>query len=404
METWNKMYKTIKIDDGVYSVGCRDWDIRDFHGYSTYEGTTYNAFLVLGEKNVLIDTVKETFSDELLTNIRRIIDPKKIDIVISNHTEMDHSGSIPKLMHIIGKDKPIYCSKMGKKNLKNHFNSDFNFHVVGTGDELKIGKRTFSFIETKMLHWPDSMFTYLVDEGILFSSDAFGQHYSGDLFFDDEIGDQIIPHAKKYYANILLPFSSKVQALLKDIDKLGLKINMICPDHGIIWRDDPSKIIKAYDKWSKQDVYAKAVVIFDSMWESTANMAKAVAGGIESEAVNVRLMNTRKWHRSDIVTEILDAGAVVVGSPTLNNGIFPVVADVMTYIKGLRPQNKIAAAFGSYGWSGEAVKILNGMLVEMGMEIVDDGVKVQYVPDKDDLKRSFDLGVKIAKKLKEKLS
>ncbi len=398
------MYKVIKIDDGVYSVGCRDWDIRDFHGYSTYEGTTYNAFLVLGEKNVLIDTVKETFSDELLTNIRRIIDPKKIDIVISNHTEMDHSGSIPKLMHIIGKDKPIYCSKMGKKNLKNHFNSDFNFHIVGTGDELKIGKRTFSFIETKMLHWPDSMFTYLVDEGILFSSDAFGQHYSGDLFFDDEIGDQIIPHAKKYYANILLPFSSKVQALLKDIDKLGLKINMICPDHGIIWRDDPSKIIKAYDKWSKQDVYAKAVVIFDSMWESTANMAKAVAGGIESEAVNVRLMNTRKWHRSDIVTEILDAGAVVVGSPTLNNGIFPVVADVMTYIKGLRPQNKIAAAFGSYGWSGEAVKILNGMLVEMGMEIVDDGVKVQYVPDKDDLKRSFDLGVKIAKKLKDKLS
>ena len=404
METWNKMYKAIKIDDGVYSVGCRDWNIRDFHGYSTYEGTTYNAFLVLGEKNVLIDTVKETFADELLTNIRRIIDPKKIDIVISNHTEMDHSGSIPKLMHIIGKDKPIYCSKMGKKNLKNHFNSDFNFHIVGTGDELKIGKRTFSFIETKMLHWPDSMFTYLVDEGILFSSDAFGQHYSGDLFFDDEIGNQIIPHAKKYYANILLPFSSKVQALLKDIEKLGLKINMICPDHGIIWRDDPSKIIRAYDKWSKQDVSAKAVVIFDSMWESTANMAKAVAGGIESEAVNVRLMNTRKWHRSDIVTEILDAGAVVVGSPTLNNGIFPVVADVMTYIKGLRPQNKIAAAFGSYGWSGEAVKILNGMLVEMGMYIVDDGVKVQYVPDKDDLKKSFDLGVKIAKILKEKLS
>ncbi len=398
------MYKTIKIADGIYSVGCRDWDIRDFHGYSTYEGTTYNAFLVLGDKNVLIDTVKSTFSHDLLTNISRIIDPKKIDIVISNHSEMDHSGSLPKLMHIIGEDKPLYCSKMGEKNLRNHFNSNFNFHVVKTGDNLKIGKRTFNFLETKMLHWPDSMFTYLVEEGILFSSDAFGQHYAGDLFFDDEIGDQIIPHAKKYYANILLPFSSKVQALLKDITKMDLKINIICPDHGIIWRNNPSKIIKAYAKWSKQELSDKAVVIFDSMWESTAKMARAISSGIESENVNVRLMNTRKCHRSDIVTEILDAGAVVVGSPTLNNGIFPVVADVMTYIKGLRPQNKIAAAFGSYGWSGEAVKILNQMFSEMGMSIVDDGVKVQYVPDKDDLEKSFNLGVKIAETLKEKLS
>ncbi len=398
------MYKPIEIADGVFSVGCRDWDIRDFHGYSTYEGTTYNAFLVLGEKNVLIDTVKEHFGDELLANISRIIDPKLIDIVISNHTEMDHSGSIPKVMHKIGEDKPIYCSKMGAKNLEAHFNRKFNFQVVGTGDTLEIGNRTFSFLDTKMLHWPDSMFTYLAEEAILFSSDAFGQHYAGDMFFDDEIGDEIMPHARKYYANILLHFSPRVQALLKDVANLNLKIDMICPDHGILWRDNPSKIIDAYDTWSKQEPTRKVVIIFDSMWESTAKMARAITSGVESEDVNVRLMNTRKWHRSDIITEILDAGAIAVGSPTLNNNIFPVIADVMAYIKGLRPQNKIAAAFGSYGWSGEAVKILNKDFEEMKLTIIDPGVKIQYVPDEADLERCFELGVKLAKTLKKNLS
>lgn len=398
------MYKPIEIAKGVFSVGCRDWDIRDFHGYSTYEGTTYNAFLVLGEKNVLIDTVKAGFGDELLANISRIIDPTLIDVVISNHTEMDHSGAIPMLMDKIGRDKPIYCSKMGAKNLKSHFNQDFNFQVVGSGDTLKIGSRTFSFLETRMLHWPDSMFTYLAEEAILFSSDAFGQHYAGDMFFDDEIGEEIMPHARKYYANILLHFSDKVQALLKDVAKLNLKIDMICPDHGVLWRDNPSKIIQAYDLWSQQAPTRKVVVIFDSMWESTTKMARAITSGIESEEVNVRLMNTRKWHRSDIMTEVMDAGAIAVGSPTLNNNIFPVIADVMTYIKGLRPQNKIAAAFGSYGWSGEAVKILNKEFEEMKLEIIDPGVKVQYVPDEANLQQCFDLGVKLATKLKEKLS
>ena len=397
------MYKPIEIAKGIYSVGCRDWDMRDFHGYSTYEGTTYNAFLVLGKKNILIDTVKEKFGNELLSNISQIIDPKTIDAVISNHAEMDHSGSIPKIMHKIGIDKPLYCSKMGAKNIKGNLNEDFNFQVVKNGENLTIGDRTFSFLETKMLHWPDSMFTYLADEGILFSSDAFGQHYAGDMFFDDEIGDEIIPHARKYYANILLHFSSKVQSLLKDVAKMNLKINMICPDHGIIWRDNPSKIIQWYDKWSQQKPEKKVVVIFDSMWKSTAKMANYITMGIESEDVNVRLMNTRKWHRSDILTEIIEAGAIAVGSPTLNNNIFPVIADVMTYIKGLKPQNKIVAAFGSYGWSGEAVKILNKEFAEMKLDIIDDGIKVQYVPDDDDLSRCFDLGVKIAKTLKERL-
>jgi flavorubredoxin len=293
---------------------------------------------------------------------------------------------------------------MGAQNLKNHFNREYNFQVVGSGDTLTLGNRTFSFLETRMLHWPDSMFTYMPDEKILFSSDAFGQHYAGDKFFDDQIGEDIMPHARKYYANILLHFSPRVQALLSDVAKMNLDIRMICPDHGIIWRKDPSRIITAYDQWSRQEPVNKALVIFDSMWESTTKMARAVTSGIESEQVGVRLMNTRKWHRSDIMTEILDAGAVAVGSPTLNNGIFPVIADVMTYIKGLRPQNKLAAAFGSYGWSGEAVKILNKEFEEMKWETVDPGVKVLYVPDENDLKRCFELGATLAKKLKEKLT
>jgi flavorubredoxin len=398
------MFTPIQIADGIYSVGCRDWDIRDFHGYYIHEGTTYNAFLVTGEKNILIDTVKANFADELLANISRIMDPSKIDAVISNHTEMDHSGAIPRIMHRIGENKPLYCSKMGAQNLKRHFHRDYNFQVMGSGDAVTIGNRTFSFLETRMLHWPDSMFTWLPDEKILFSSDAFGQHYAGDKFFDDEIGEQIMPHAKKYFANILLHFSPRVQALLADVAKLNLDIRMICPDHGIIWRKDPSKIITAYDQWSRQVPAKKALVIFDSMWESTTKMARAVTAGIESEAVGVKLMNTRKWHRSDIMTEVLDAGAVAVGSPTLNNGIFPVIADVLTYIKGLRPQNKIAAAFGSYGWSGEAVKILTREFEEMKWEVVNPGVKVVYVPDEKDLARCFDLGATLAKTLKQKLS
>ncbi len=395
------MFKPVEIADDIYSVGCRDWDIRDFHGYSTYEGTSYNAFLILDEKNVLIDTVKKEFSDELLDNISTIIDPSMIDIVISNHTEMDHSGAIPAVMHRIGQEKTVLCSKMGLKNLRNHFTRPLNLQAVENGEELSIGRRTLTFLETKMLHWPDSMFTYVKEDKILFSSDAFGQHYAGDCAFDDEIGDIVMGHAAKYYANILLNYSPRVHSLLESVEASGLEIRMICPDHGVIWRDDPAKIINAYKRWSRQELSKKAVIIFDTMWHSTAKMAREIAKGVESVDVKVRLMNTRKCHRSDIMTEVMDAKALIIGSPTLNNGIFPVVADVMTYIKGLKPRNRIAAAFGSYGWSGEAVKILNQEFKAMKMEIADEGLKVQYVPDKSDLEKCFELGHKIGLKTLE---
>lgn len=386
----------IEIAKGIYDVGVKDWNIRDFHGYSTYQGTTYNAFLIVDEKVALIDTVKKEFADQMLDNVARIIDPKKIDLVVSNHTEMDHSGGLPRVMHRIGEDKPLYCSQMGARNLKQHFFPNWNYRPVKNGEELSLGSRTLTFLETRMLHWPDSMFTYLKEDKILFSSDAFGQHYAGPEKFDDEIGDKIMPHAKKYYANILLLYAAKTLKLLEKITEMGLEFNMICPDHGILWRKDIAKIIEAYVRWSQQATKNKALVIYDTMWHSTAVMAEAITGGLAAAGVYAIPMDLRHVHRSDIMTEVLDARAVIVGSPTLNNNLFPTVSDFLTYMKGLKPHNKIGAAFGSYGWSGEAVKQITAELQGMKFEMVEPGLRVQYVPDKDAIKACEDFGRKIA--------
>lgn len=397
--------KAIEIAKDIYWVGAIDWNIRDFHGYSTYEGSTYNAFLIMDEKITLIDTVKKEFFGELMQRISSVVDPERIDYVISNHTEMDHSGSLPMLMDEIGKDKPIYCSKMGKKNLPLHFSGNFNYLDVENGQELSIGKRKIKFIETRMLHWPDSMFSYLTEEDILFSSDAFGQHYASTERFDDEVNSNtIMLHAKKYFANILLPYAPLVIKLLEKINKMNLKIDMICPDHGILWRtnDGISTILEAYRKWSIQEPERRALIIYDTMWHSTEKMAKAISEAIGEEGVDVKLIDLRRWHRSDIVTEMIDAGAVVIGSPTINNGLFPTVSDFLTYIKGLRPKNKVAAAFGSYGWSGEAVKLINKELEEMKFNIIDPGIRIQFVPDEAGLNKCRELGKKLTEALTDK--
>ena len=391
--------KPIEIAKGIFSVGCIDWNIRDFHGYSTNRGTTYNAYLLLDEKITLIDTVKRDFADELIHNINQIVDPKKIDYVISNHTEMDHSSGLPRVMHKIGEDKPLYCSKMGQKNLSRHFPQKWNYNPVENGGELSIGKRTLTFLETRMLHWPDSMFTYVKEDKILFSSDAFGQHFAGLERFDDEIGDAIMPHARKYFANILLLYSPLILKLVDAVTEMGLALDMICPDHGIIWRKDPSKIVNAYVEWSHQEPKRKALVIYDTMWHSTEMMAYAIVDALGQEGVDAKPMQLRSCHRSDIITEVLDAGAVVVGSPTLNNGLFPTVSDFLTYMKGLKPKNKIGAAFGSYGWSGESVKLIKNELEEMKFKVIEPGVKIQYVPDEKALETCRELGTKIAKEL-----
>jgi flavorubredoxin len=392
--------KPLEIAKGVYDVGVKDWNIRDFHGYSTYKGTSYNCFLIIDEKIALIDTVKAEFADQLLDNIARIVDPRKIDVVISNHTEMDHSGSLPRLMHRIGEDKPLFCSKMGAKNLAKHFRQKWNLHPVAKGEELSLGARTLSFMETRMVHWPDSMFTYLIDERILFSSDGFGQHYAGYEKFDDQVGDDIWYHAKKYFANILMLYAPMIKKLITSVKDSGLAIDMICPDHGIYWRKDPAAIIEAYDRWASHETEDKAVVVYDTMWHSTETMAEAISAGIAEEGVSVKPIHIRSSHRSDIMTEIQDAAAVVVGSPTLNNQLFPTVADVLTYMKGLKPVGRIGAAFGSYGWSGEAVKLINAELEAMKFDLIETGINVQYVPDGDSLDACFEYGRKIGRAVK----
>lgn len=395
--------KPIEIAKGIYDVGVNDWNIEDFHGYSTPMGTSYNAFLIVDEKVALIDTVKHKFADQFIANISKIIDPRKIDYMICNHAEMDHSGSLARIMHRIGEDKPLYCSKMGVKSLSKHFARNWNYHAVQEGEELKLGSHTLTFVETRMLHWPDNMFTYAKEDKILFSSDAFGQHYAGFEKFDDVVGDGILLHAQKYYANILMLYASHTLKLMDRIAEMGLEFNMICPDHGIIWRKNPDKIFNAYVEWSKQTAKRKAVVVYDTMWHSTEKMADAVAFGLNEEGIEVRPMYLRKWHRSDIMTDVLDAKAVVIGSPTLNNNLFPTVSDILTYMKGLRPINKIGAAFGSYGWSGEAPKMITNALKEMKFDIVEP-VRHQYIPDNHALEVSYELGRTVGQAINEQLT
>ncbi len=387
--------KPTKIADGVYDVGVIDWNIRDFHGYSTDRGTSYNAYLVIDEKVALLDTVKAHFADELIGNISQVIDPKKIDVVISNHTEMDHTGSLPRIMNLVGEDKPLYCSKMGAKNIASHFPNTWNYHPVRDGETLSLGKRTLTFMETRMIHWPDSMFTYLKEDHILFSSDGFGQHYAGFERFDDQAGSEAMVQAKKYFANILMLYGPRILKLLEKVVASGIRIDTICPDHGVIWRETPGEIIDAYLRWSRQEAEKKAVVIYDTMWKSTETMAKAIAEGISLTGVKVKPIHIRSSHRSDIMTDVLDAAAVVVGSPTLNNQMFPTVADVLTYMKGLKPANKIGGAFGSYGWSGESVKLVAAELAAMKFKLIESGPRLQYVPDNAGIEACIAYGKKI---------
>jgi flavorubredoxin len=391
--------KPVEIARDIYWVGAIDWNKRDFHGYSTPRGTTYNAFLIMDEKVTLIDTVKAEFANELLSRVSHIVDPGKIDYVISNHTEMDHSGSLPPVMKRIGMTKPLFCSKMGHKNLSMHFTDKFNYNPVEDGGRLNIGKRTLSFLETRMIHWPDSMFTYIDKEGILFSSDGFGQHIATGERFDDELKEDLMPHARKYFANILLLYSPLIAKLIEKLISMNISPSIICPDHGIIFRKNPGAILKAYMEWSAQQPKRKALIVYDTMWKSTEKMAHAIVDVLKDAQVDAIPMNLKKWHRSDIVAEALDAGAIIVGSPTLNNGLFPTVGDFLTYLKGLRPKNKIGAAFGSYGWSGEAVSVINQALEDIKFNVLFPGIKVQYIPTDEGIAACRDIAEKIAQSL-----
>jgi len=393
---------SVKVKDNIYWVGAIDWDVRDFHGYSTNRGTTYNAFLIMDEKVTLIDTVKSELKNDFLARIREIIDPEKIDYIVINHVEMDHSGALADMVDLIKPEK-IICSKMGHKALLQHFHqTDWPYEIAVPGKDLSLGQKTLSFMETRMLHWPDSMFTYLKEDKILFSSDAFGQHYATSERFDDEVDQAVLlEELTKYYANILTLYSPKVRKLIASVVESGLEIDMIAPDHGVIWRSNPMMAINSYDKWSRNQGDGNALIIYDTMWHSTEIMAKEVAAGLQDEGVSVRLLNLRHNHRSDVMREVLNASAIVLGCSTLNNGLLPRMAGFLMYMSGLRPTNKVGAAFGSFGWSGEAVKLLNKAMEEMKFDIADAGFRVKYVPEEDDLKKCIELGRAVGKKLKE---
>jgi flavorubredoxin len=396
----NKPYKAIKVTENVYWVGAIDWGIRDFHGYLTERGTTYNAFLVLADKITLIDTVKPPFLPELMGRIGSVLDPKEIDYVISNHAEMDHSGSLVQVIESVQPEK-VFASAMGSKALKEHFHLDREIVAVKDGERLSLGNLSLTFLETRMLHWPDNMFSYLAEENLLFSQDAFGMHLASSERFADEIDESLLEYeGAKYFANILLPMSALVSKLLKKVAELNLPIDIIACDHGPIWRQDLDTIIGWYAKWAEQKPSNKVVVVFDTMWFSTAKMAEAIAEGLMAGGAQPKLMPLKSNHRSNVATEILDAGGLVVGSPTLNNNMYPTVADLLTYLKGLKPKNLVGAAFGSYGWSGEAVGQVRGMLEEMKIDLVDEGLRIKFVPNDDALQQCFDLGLRVAEKTK----
>jgi flavorubredoxin len=394
-------FKAAKVTDHVYWVGAVDWALREFHGHLTSRGTSYNAYLILADKITLIDTVKAPFKEELLSRIASVIDPGDITYIISNHSEMDHSGCLPEVIEALKPEK-VFASTMGANALAEHFHLDREIVAVKDGESLSLGNLNLSFIETRMLHWPDSMFTYLVEDRVLFSQDVFSMHLASTERFDDEIDDDILVEEEaKYFANILLPLSTPVARLLEKVGGLDITKGIVATDHGPIWRKDFSKVLDLYSKWAAQKPTKKAVVIYDTMYESTATMARAIADGIRAGGADAKLLPLRSCHRTDVATHMLDAGALLVGSPTFNNNIFPTVADALTYLKGLKPRNLIGAAFGSYGWSGEAVAEMEDVLRGMKVELVGEGVKAKYVPDDDALAQCYSLGTVVAERLKE---
>ena len=397
----SEVFKATKVTDHVYGVGAIDWPLREFHGHLTRRGTSYNAYLILADKITLVDTVRASFTGEMFSRIASVIDPGDITYIISNHSEMDHSGCLPGVIEAVKPEK-VFASVMGASALAEHFQLDREIVAVKDGESLSLGNMNVSFVEARMLHWPDSMLTYLAEDDVLFSQDVFSLHLASTERFDDEIDDDILEEeAAKYFANILLPFSTPVSKLLEKVDGLGIAKGILATDHGPIWRKDASKIIELYSRWAAQKPTKKAAVMYDTMYESTALMAQAIAEGIRAGGADAKLLPLRACHRTDVATEMLDAGALLVGSPTFNNNIFPTVADVLTYLKGLKPRNLIGAAFGSYGWSGEAVGQVEDVLKGMKVELVGESIKAKYVPDDEALAQCYSLGMLVAEKLKE---
>ncbi len=382
------MNKT-ELRPGIYYVGVVDWNSRSFHGYSIRRGTTYNAYLIVDEKIALIDTVKAPFAEELLDRISEIVDPSEIDYVISNHVEMDHSGSIPAVMKAATKAVIITSSPSGRKGLTAHYGDSYPYQEVKAGDTLSLGKRSLTFVGTPMLHWPDNMVTYCPEEKLLFSNDAFGHHYTSNKHFDDEVNlPEVMRETQNYYANILMPFGAQAKKALAIVE--GLDIEMIAPSHGIIWRSHIKEVMEAYRFYASGNTEDSALVIYDTMWHTTEKMAFYIAEGFAKKGVQVRLLDLNVNELSEVMTDLLTARYLAVGCPTLDNGVTPNMGAFLTYLKGLSPKGKKGFAFGSYGWSGQSIGIVNQALEEVGVEIIMEPVKVNYIPSKTQLKELED--------------
>ena len=394
---------SFKINDTVTWVGKIDWELKKFHGdeYSTHKGSSYNSYLIKDEKIVLIDTVWEPFTKEFITNLKKEVDIQKIDYIVMNHSEVDHSGALVELMKEIP-NTPIYCTKSGVRILKGHYHQDWNFVEVKTGDTLDIGKHKLTFIEAAMLHWPDTMFTYLSGENMLFSNDGFGQHYASEFMYNDKVDQaELYQEALKYYANILTPFSKQVLKKIEEILSLNLPIDMICPSHGIIWRDNPIQIVNKYLEWANEYKENQITIIYDSMWNATRRMAECIAEGITSnnKDVTVKVINSAKSDKNDIIVETFKSKIVLIGSSTINNGILSSTASIIEMIKGFKFKGKKGAAFGSYGWSGEAVKLITEELEKAGIKTINSGIRELWNPDEEALNRCRDFGKGIVEEL-----
>jgi flavorubredoxin len=394
----------ITVKDHITWVGKIDWELRKFHGeeYSTHRGSTYNSYLVRDEKTVLIDTVWKPFANEFIENLKKEIDLKKIDFIIASHAESDHSGALPELMRLIP-ETPIYCTANAVKSLKGHYHQDWNFRIVKTGDRLNIGSQEFIFIEAPMLHWPDSMFSYLTGDNVLFSNDAFGQHYATEHLFNDLVDQaELFQECLKYYANILTPFSALVDRKIKEVVGFGLPVDMICTSHGVIWRNNPLQIVTKYAEWAANYRENQVTIIYDTMWDGTRRMAEAIAGGIlqADPDVMIKIYNAARADKNDIITEVFKSKAILVGSPTINRGILSAIAGLLEEIRGLGFKDKKAAAFGAYGWSGESVAMITERLREGGFTVVTDGVKELWNPDDQGLVNCVNFGRDFGQQLK----
>lgn len=382
--------RPVEIKPNVYWVGGIDWDLRYFHGYLTPRGSTYNAYLIVDDKITLVDTVKHYLFDEMLGRIKAVVDPSRIDYMVVNHVEMDHSGSVPKIMEL-APGATVITSPQGKKGLERHYKKDWNFQVVNSGDEVSLGSRTLKFVHTPMVHWPDSMVTYIPEEKLLLPNDAFGQHIAATGRFDDEVGWEVVhEEAAKYYANIVLPYGDQVNKALDVVSRLP--VEMIAPSHGVIWRSYLDRILPVYRRWANHETERKALIVYDTMWGSTKKIAQALQEGLEEAGIPVTMRCLQTSHMSEIMPDVLVSKAILVGSPTLNNGMLPSVSGFLTYVRGLRPKKRLGLAFGSYGWGGQGAKEVKAALEAMGWEVPLDVVNIQYIPNGDELAAARETG------------